>query len=438
MNCLTENMMTVNYLSHISAIDGRYHEQTKRLSLYFSEKAYIEYRFNIEIAYLNMFIKNILKGDKVYSHLLTENNYMQIKAYEAETNHDVKAIEYFIRNHIVDDEHKNYIHFGLTSQDVNNPALTTMLYDYIFDVYFPLIENLINVLSDKANNWEPVKMLSYTHGQAAIPTTLGKEFMVFVYRLKQQLDILKIIPHSTKFGGAVGTFSAHMIAYPKINWTSFADEFIQSLRPGLQRQLFTTQIENYDNMCLIMDCFKRINTILIDFSRDMWLYISKNYLKLKVIAKEVGSSAMPHKVNPIDFENAEGNLGLANCIYDFMSSKLPISRLQRDLTDSTVLRNLGVPCGHTVIAISSILKGVSKIEPNIEIIEYDLNNNYCVIAEAVQTILKTIGIVDPYDKLKQISRGAALTPEILEKFIDTLDIPIDMKNKIMNITPKDL
>jgi len=437
----------LNPLTAISPIDGRYFETVKPLTSYFSEYALMQYRVQIEIEYLIALSGSIneledfpayrikdLRG--IYKNFSKENA-EQIKEIEKTTNHDVKALEYFIKNEFERmnlGSFKEFIHFGLTSQDINNTAIPLLLKNFIEDEYLPLIDSILSRLNGLAKDWKDVPMLAHTHGQPASPTRVGKEIMVFAARLDKQLNLLKTIPHAAKFGGATGNMNAHHAAYPTIDWRKFADDFCHHF--GLVRSYPTTQIEHYDNMAALFDNIKRINTILIDFCRDVWQYIAMEYFKQRIKEGEVGSSAMPHKVNPIDFENAEGNLGFANAIFEFLSAKLPISRLQRDLTDSTVLRNIGVPFAHTYIAIRSILKGINKIELNQPAINRDLEKNWAVVAEAIQTILRKEGYPNPYEALKDLTRtNKQVTQESLAEFIDGLNVNDKLKKQLKAITP---
>lgn len=439
--------MEINSLTAIGPIDGRYAEQTRTLSPYFSEAALIRYRIQIEIEYF-IALADLLpelrtvpresfdKLRNLYKEFSNDDAH-EVKEIEKTTNHDVKAVEYFLKSKmeaIKLGEWKEFVHFGLTSQDINNTAIPLSLMEYLNDHYILQLQNLLSEFSERCEKWKDIPMLAHTHGQPASPTRLGKELEVFLVRIKKQLELLETIPHSSKFGGATGNFNAHVIAYPEIDWKSFADDFVSSL--GLTRSQPTTQIEHYDNMAALFDNIKRINTILIDFCRDVWHYISMGYFKQKIKAGEVGSSAMPHKVNPIDFENAEGNLGIANSLFEHLSAKLPVSRLQRDLTDSTVLRNIGVPLGHTWLAINSISKGLSKLELNQPAIEADLENNWAVVAEAIQTILRKEGYPDPYEALKSLTRkNEKITRQTIHNFIDSLDIKDGVKKKMKEITP---
>ena len=438
----------MNSLLAISPIDGRYRNKVEKLENYFSEKALIQYRVRIEIEYFIALCNiplNALKDfnkDKfeslrdIYRNFSVEDA-QRVKDIEKITNHDVKAVEYFIKEKfdaLNISKHKEYIHFGLTSQDINNTSVPLSLKDCNDDVLLPMLDEIIDLINAKATEWKDVPMLAHTHGQPASPTCLGKEIKVFAYRLEKQLAYFSFIPFSAKFGGATGNFNAHNIAFPDIDWTNFADEFVASL--GLERDLFTTQIENYDNLAAYFDNLRRINTILIDFCRDIWLYISMEYFKQKIKEGEVGSSAMPHKVNPIDFENAEGNLGMANAILTHLSMKMPISRLQRDLTDSTVSRNVGVPLAHTLIALDSLKKGINKLILNETALEEDLENNWAVVAEGLQTILRSIDYPNPYETLKQLTRkNTKMNKQIIHEFIDTLQVSDEIKQRMKQITP---
>jgi len=438
----------LNPLSAISPIDGRYFVTTQNLIPYFSEFGLIRYRVRVEIEYFIALTNTLpeLSGfsndredelRKIYRNF-TEGDATAIKEIEKTTNHDVKAVEYFLKNKFDElglSAHKEFIHFGLTSQDVNNTAIPLSLKEFMEDLFLPAIQKLVNWLTTLSIQWKDVSMLARTHGQPASPTRLGKELYVFIERMNRQLDLLKAIPHSAKFGGATGNFNAHHIAYPEINWGHFGNTFV-SKHLGLMRSEPTTQIEHYDNMAALFDNLKRINTILIDFSRDVWQYVSLNYFKQKIKAGEVGSSAMPHKVNPIDFENAEGNLGFANAIFEHLSAKLPISRLQRDLTDSTVLRNIGVPLAHSYLAMKSIEKGIDKLELNKAAIDQDLENNWTVVAEAIQTLLRKEGYPNPYEALKELTRkNSTITKKDFESFIDGLNVNDALKAKLKAITP---
>ncbi len=439
----------MNVLNAISPIDGRYRKQINDLGNYFSEAALIRYRIHVEIEYFialcELPLPQLANFDKsLYAQLrniyinFNDNDALEIKDIEKITNHDVKAVEYFIKNHFDTlglQAYKEFVHFGLTSQDINNTSIPLSLKECHNKTYMPMMEYILSLLEDKAYEWKNVPMLAHTHGQPASPTTLGKEIMVFAYRLKRQMDYFKIIPFSAKFGGATGNLNAHIIAYPNIEWINFANDFVAN-HLGLERLQYTTQIENYDNMAAYFDNWKRINVILIDFCRDMWAYVSMEYFKQRIKDGEVGSSAMPHKVNPIDFENAEGNLGLANAIFEHLSHKLPISRLQRDLTDSTVSRNVGVPIAHSMIALKSIEKGIDKLLLNESALEKDLENNWAVVAEAIQTILRSIGYPNPYEALKQLTRThTKVNAETIATFVETLDIDNDTKERLKKITP---
>jgi len=441
--------MTLNTLNAITPIDGRYYYKTNEYSNYFSEKALIKYRVLVEIEYFlaltktkipvfkNFPQKSIKNIKKIYLDFSHEDA-ITIKEIEKETNHDVKAVEYFIKNKFKDlqlDKYLEYIHFGLTSQDINNTAVPLSIKDALLKVYLPELNELVNLLSEKVLEYNDISMLARTHGQPASPTRLGKEINVFKVRINEQLKYLHSIPFAAKFGGATGNFNAHVIAFPSIDWKHFANKLITDL--GLYHSFPTTQIEHYDHLASLFDCLKRINTIIIDFNRDVWSYISMDYFKQKINKKEVGSSAMPHKVNPIDFENSEGNLGLANALFEHLSSKLPVSRLQRDLTDSTVLRNVGVPFSHSSIAIKSTIKGINKLIVNRDKIENDLNNNWAVVAEAIQTILRREGYPNPYETLKELTRkNTAINQETIRLFIDTLNVNTEVKEELKKISPK--
>ena len=436
-------------LLNISPLDGRYHSKVAELGQYFSEYALMKFRIYVEVEYFIAMTElpiaklkdfdsdNRGKLRNIYKKFNIDDC-QQIKVIEAKINHDVKAVEYFIKDKFDElgfGKWKEFIHFGLTSQDINNTAIPISLRDALIDVYAPLLEDLINTLSELAIQWTKIPMLARTHGQPASPTMLGKEIRVFIERLSKQRNVFNAIPFSAKFGGATGNFNAHFVAYPDIDWISFADEFVSS-RLGLERCRYTTQIEHYDNMAAAFDGLKRINTILIDMSRDLWTYISMDYFKQRINKDEVGSSAMPHKVNPIDFENAEGNLGIANAMFEHLSAKLPISRLQRDLTDSTVLRNIGVPMAHTILAFKSISRGLKKLQVNEAKIHDDLDNNWAVIAEAIQTILRRENYPQPYEALKNLTRnGQAITKATMQEFIEGLDVSEDIKEQLRGITP---
>ncbi len=445
---LNNEAVQLNPLTAISPIDGRYFHHTKPLAPYFSEFGLIRYRILVEVEYFIALceyplpeLKNVEvpteKLREIYQNF-TEAGANRIKEIEKTTNHDVKAVEYYLKEQFDTlglSEHKEFIHFGLTSQDINNTATPLLLKEAIDNVLLPQIERLISSLDQQVATWKDVSMLARTHGQPASPTRLGKEIQVFSVRLKNQLELLKTIPQSAKFGGATGNFNAHHIAYPSIDWQVFGNSFVKKYL-GLTRSEPTTQIEHYDNAAALFDNLKRINTILIDYSRDVWQYISMNYFNQKIIAGEVGSSAMPHKVNPIDFENAEGNLGIANALFEHLSAKLPISRLQRDLTDSTVLRNIGVPIAHTFMALKSLERGISKLELNKTAIDNDLNENWAVVAEAIQTLLRKEGYPNPYEALKELTRkNEKITQESLALFIDGLDITTALKTKLKAISP---
>lgn len=441
--------MALTSLNAISPIDGRYRDKVEELQQYFSEFALIKYRVWVEVEYFIALCRiplpqlesfQSINFDKLRQIVtnFNESDAQRIKQIESITNHDVKAVEYFLKEKFDAlglTEHKEFIHFGLTSQDINNTAFPAMLRDAIQNVYYPLINNLIQKLNTLANEWADIPMLAHTHGQPASPTRLGKEIRVFAERLEVQLKQLQSIPYSAKFGGATGNLNAHFVAYPAINWVDFANNFV-NVSLNLNRSQTTTQIEHYDNMAALFDATKRINTILIDLSRDIWTYISMEYFKQKIKQGEVGSSAMPHKVNPIDFENAEGNLGMANAILEHLAAKLPISRLQRDLTDSTVMRNIGVPFAHTAIAFKSISKGFDKLIINTNAINTDLENNWMVIAEAIQTILRREGYPNPYEALKEFTRtNKTIIHSDFVQFVDGLNIAESVKEELKKITP---
>lgn len=443
-------MLGLDTLTAVSPIDGRYRNKTASLAPYFSEYALMRYRLRVEIEYFIALCELPLPQladvphDKfpllraIYEQF-SEADAARIKEIEQTTNHDVKAIEYFIKEQFdrVDAllPYKEFIHFGLTSQDINNTAFPLMLNDALKDVYLPMADELVAQLETYAKEWRDIPMLARTHGQPASPTRLGKEVEVFVYRLQTQLAQLRACPVSAKFGGATGNFNAHHVAYPDIDWAAFADRFVKE-KLGMTRERFTTQISNYDNMAGIFDALKRVQTVIIDLDRDFWMYISMDYFKQQIKAGEVGSSAMPHKVNPIDFENSEGNLGMANAVLEFLSRKLPISRLQRDLTDSTVIRNIGVPLGHAVIAMQSTLKGLRKLLLHEDKIKADLANTWAVVAEAIQTILRRENYPHPYETLKALTRtNEAITEERIEKFIDELDVAPAVKAELRAISP---
>lgn len=440
--------MQLNSLKAISPIDGRYFLQTQSLAPYFSEFGLIRYRVRIEVEYfialcsiplpgLEQFPKARLAALRQLYLKFGENEALEIKKIEKTTNHDVKAVEYFIKKRFDKlglKAYKEFIHFGLTSQDINNTATPLLLREFLDEELYSSIYGLLKLLDQQVSAWKKIPMLARTHGQPASPTRLGKEIQVFSQRIKNQLALLKAIPHAAKFGGATGNFNAHHIAYPEIDWITFADKFVKKL--NLSRSHPTTQIEHYDNLAALFDNLKRINTILIDYSRDMWQYISLNYFKQKIKKGEVGSSAMPHKVNPIDFENAEGNLGIANALFEHLSAKLPVSRLQRDLTDSTVLRNIGVPLAHTLLAIKSLEQGIAKLELNKSAIHQDLEGNWAVVAEAIQTVLRKEGFKNPYEALKALTRkNEKITQATFMNFIDNLKVKEEVKAKLRQISP---
>ena len=443
--------MELNTLTAISPVDGRYHDKTAPLSYYFSEYALIKYRVLVEIEYFISLceipipqlkplnspdtfdtLRNIYRSFSIGD---AEN----IKNIEKVTNHDVKAVEYFIKekfDRLDLEEYKEFIHFGLTSQDINNTSVPLSVKEALDNEYYPLLDQLTGVLKQYREDWKDISMLAKTHGQPASPTRLGKEIQVFISRLEQQVKLLKEVPVSAKFGGATGNYNAHKIAYPEIDWREFGNKFV-SQKLGLVREEYTTQISNYDNLSALFDALKRINTILLDLSKDFWQYISMEYFKQKIKAGEVGSSAMPHKVNPIDFENAEGNLGMANAILEHLSAKLPISRLQRDLTDSTVLRNVGVPFAHIFISIQSLNKGLGKLLLNKEAIDKDLQNAWAVVAEGIQTILRREGYPKPYEALKELTRkNEQITEKSIREFINTLNVNENVKEELRSINPQ--
>lgn len=442
--------MSLTSLNAVSPVDGRYHAKTETYSRYFSEFALIRYRVLVEVEYFISLCEIPLKQletvsatvfpklREIYTNF-SETHAQQVKEIEQVTNHDVKAVEYFLKDkfhRLQLDEYKEFIHFGLTSQDINNTSVPLSVKEALENVYLPEMELLIKELSYKADEWRDVSMLAKTHGQPASPTRLGKEIMVFVNRLNTQLEQLKAVPHSGKFGGATGNFNAHNVAYPTIDWKAFGNKFL-SEKLGLEREAWTTQISNYDNLAAQFDAMRRINTILIDFSRDIWSYVSMEYFKQKIKAGEVGSSAMPHKVNPIDFENAEGNLGMANAILGFLSEKLPVSRLQRDLTDSTVLRNVGVPFAHTMIATQSLLKGIGKLLLNETAVYKELDNTWAVVAEGIQTILRREKYPEPYEALKALTRtNEGINERTIHDFIQTLNVSDSVKDELKRITPR--
>lgn len=441
--------MNLSPLTAVSPIDGRYHGKTESLSAYFSEFALIRYRVNVEVEYFIALCElplpqlagvdhakfEALRG--IYQNF-TEADAQRVKDIEKITNHDVKAVEYFLKEHFDAlglEPYKEFIHFGLTSQDINNTSMPMAIRDAVHQVFIPKLQELIGWLNEHAREWHDIPMLAKTHGQPASPTRLGKEIRVFAYRLEQQLAQLEAVPISGKFGGATGNFNAHLIAYPHIDWRAFAKQFLND-KLGIEREEWTTQISNYDNLGALLDALKRLNTIVIDLDRDMWMYISMNYFKQKIKPGEVGSSAMPHKVNPIDFENSEGNMGIANSILSFLAMKLPVSRLQRDLTDSTVLRNVGVPLGHMMIALASTLKGLGKLILHRESINADLDGMWSVVAEAMQTILRREGYPKPYETLKALTRtNEVVDQQRISQFIDTLQVSDEVKAELRAITP---
>ncbi|MCR5197867.1 MAG: adenylosuccinate lyase [Prevotella sp.] len=471
--------MELSVLTAVSPIDGRYRGKTHSLAEYFSEYALVRYRVRVEIEYfialcelplpqLASFPHDLFDALRDIYRRFTPADAQRVKDIEAITNHDVKAVEYFIKERFdaifaassapaasaavpsaassaptasaavpsaSPEDYKNFVHFGLTSQDINNTSVPLSLKEAVADVYIPLLEELIEQLNDYAQEWRNVPMLARTHGQPASPTRLGKEIMVYVYRLEEQLRTLKDCPYTAKFGGATGNFNAHHVAYPDIDWRQFADHFVSDYL-GLEREQYTTQISNYDHLAALMDALRRINTIVIDLDRDFWMYISMDYFKQRIKAGEVGSSAMPHKVNPIDYENSEGNLGMANAVLAFLAQKLPVSRLQRDLTDSTVLRNVGVPLGHALIAFQSTLKGLRKLILNEEKLRQDLDATWPVVAEAIQTILRREGYPNPYETLKQLTRtNEKITHQSIKDFIQTLQVSDQVKAELEQITP---
>ncbi|MFJ1328241.1 adenylosuccinate lyase [Capnocytophaga canimorsus] len=437
-------------LQAITPIDGRYADKTQSLIPFFSEEALIKYRILVEVEYFIALCQLPLPQLKDFDTALfdqlrkmyldfDQSSAMEVKQIEQTTNHDVKAVEYFIKRRFDQlniSEYKEFIHFGLTSQDINNTAVPLSIKDAMQQVYYPQLLQVINELKLKSSEWETIPMLARTHGQPASPTRLGKEIEVFIVRIEQQLQLLKSIPFAAKFGGATGNYNAHYVAYPQMDWKKFGTQFVEE-KLGLHHSFPTTQIEHYDHLAALFDALKRINTILIDFNRDVWTYISMDYFKQKIKAGEVGSSAMPHKVNPIDFENSEGNLGLANAIFEHLSAKLPISRLQRDLTDSTVLRNVGVPFGHTLIGLQASLKGLGKLLLNPLKIDADLEENWAVVAEAIQTILRREGYPNPYEALKGLTRtNDKINKETISAFIETLSVSDTIKQELKAITPQ--
>lgn len=441
-------MNDFNTLQAISPVDGRYRSKTSSLEVYFSEFALIRYRVKVEVLYFIALcdaIPNLTGVDRQLFAALHEivdqfslEDAEEIKRIEKTTNHDVKAVEYFLKDKFSSmglGEHQEFIHFGLTSQDINNTAIPMSLQDAMKIDFLPELENVISQVEAKSEEWKNIPMLAKTHGQPASPTRLGKEFSVFVQRLRVQVEQIQQIPYSGKFGGATGNFNAHYLAFPEVDWHTFGHQFLRE-HLKISRSEPTTQIEHYDNLAALFDGLKRINTVLIDLCRDIWTYISMNYFSQKIVAGEIGSSAMPHKVNPIDFENAEGNLGIANAIFEHLSGKLPISRLQRDLTDSTVLRNIGVPVAHTHIALQSILKGLGKLQCNEHIIKADLEDNWAVVAEGIQTILRREGFPKPYEALKDLTRkNERITADSIHQFIERLDVGPEIKEELLSITP---
>ncbi len=445
--------MELNLLTAISPIDGRYRSKTEKLSEYFSEYALVRYRVRVEIEYfitlaelplpqlvgLEEAVNGGYKTLRDIYHNFTITDAQRVKDIESITNHDVKAVEYFIKEKFDAigglDKYKEFVHFGLTSQDINNTSVPLSVKEAINDTFVPLLHELIDQLSAYAEEWKNVSMLAKTHGQPASPTRLGKEIMVYVYRLNEQLETLKACKYTAKFGGATGNYNAHNVAYPSYDWKEFGNKFV-SEKLGLEREQYTTQISNYDHLASVFDALRRIGTIIIDLDRDFWMYISMEYFKQKIKKGEVGSSAMPHKVNPIDFENSEGNLGIAGALLEFLSRKLPISRLQRDLTDSTVLRNIGTPLGHMLIAMQSTLKGLRKLILNEQALFDDLDNTWAVVAEAIQTILRREAYPNPYEALKALTRtNTKMTPEIIHEFIETLEVSESVKEELRVITP---
>ena len=441
----------MNSLNAVSPIDGRYRSKCEPLAKYFSEGALIKYRVRVEVEYfiaLSERLKTLRpqlaavasKAEALRDiyRTFTDEDAQAIKDIEKVTNHDVKAVEYFLKGKFDEmglAELKEFIHFGLTSQDINNTSVPLSMKECHDEVLLPAYRRLQAMLDERAEEWKDIPMLAHTHGQPASPTTLGKEWGVFAYRLRRQIEELERIPFTAKFGGATGNFNAHLAAFPEVDWRAFGNDFVKN-HLGLERQQLTTQIENYDMMAAWFDACKRINVILIDLCRDVWTYVSMEYFKQKIKAGEVGSSAMPHKVNPIDFENAEGNLGLANAIFEHLSHKLPISRMQRDLTDSTVSRNIGVPIAHTMISIASLEKGLGKLLLNEQALERDLENNWAVVAEAIQTILRSVGYPNPYEALKQLTRtNEKVTASTIETFVETLDVAPDVKERLKKLTP---
>ncbi|MGN6397509.1 MAG: adenylosuccinate lyase [Mucilaginibacter sp.] len=442
--------MTLTPLSAISPIDGRYRNATADLAAYFSEYALIKYRVFVEIEYfialcehplpqLQNLDRNVAEKLRGIYKNFNQQDAEAIKQIEKITNHDVKAVEYFIKKEFDKlglQEYKEFIHFGLTSQDINNTAVPYSFKEALANTYYPAIEELVDILKNYVTEWNDVPMLAHTHGQPASPSRLGKEIMVFVERIENQLSLLKAVPHAAKFGGATGNFNAHNVGYPEIDWKAFGNRFVNEVL-GLSRSQFTTQIEHYDNFAAQCDALKRINNILIDLDRDIWTYISMSYFKQKIKEGEIGSSAMPHKVNPIDFENSEGNLGIANALFEHFAAKLPISRLQRDLTDSTVLRNIGVPVGHTIIAIKSTIRGLNKLLLNADALNAHLEANWAVVAEAIQTILRREGYPNPYEALKDLTRtNTQVNAQTIAEFVEGLQVNEKIKEEIKKITPQ--
>ena len=442
--------MTLDSLTAISPIDGRYRNKTHLLAQYFSEWALIKYRIRVEIEYFislcQLPLPQLATFDTENFELLrniyrnfSEQDALHVKEIEAVTNHDVKAVEYYIKEKMDElggmEAYKEFVHFGLTSQDINNTSVPLSLKEALDDIYLPLLDELIQQLRNQAEEWKDITMLARTHGQPASPTRLGKEMQVYVYRLEEQLQTLKACKMTAKFGGATGNMNAHHVAFPEIDWHAFANRFVEE-RLGLHREQWTTQISNYDHLAAVFDGLRRINTIILDLDRDVWMYVSMDYFKQQIKAGEVGSSAMPHKVNPIDFENSEGNIGMANALLAHLAQKLPVSRLQRDLTDSTVLRNIGVPLGHTLIAMHSTLKGLRKLLLNREAIDHDLDRQWAVCAEAIQTILRREGYPKPYEALKALTRtNEGVTEKSLHDFIEQLEVSEDVRNELKRITP---
>lgn len=442
--------MQLSQITAISPIDGRYRKTCAPLAEYFSEFALIKYRVKVEIEYFialcniplaplaDFPLGKVDELREIYNDF-SLNDAHRVKEIEGTTNHDVKAVEYFLKEQWAKrglDQWKEYIHFGLTSQDINNTAIPISVSDALQKVYYPTLESMISDIEERAQEWKDVSILAHTHGQPASPTRLGKELAVFAYRLKEQLHILKSVKISGKFGGATGNFNAHKVAFPEIDWKLFAEKFLSEVL-GIKREDFTTQISNYDNLAALLDALKRIDSIIMDLDRDMWLYISLSYFQQKIKEGEVGSSAMPHKVNPIDFENSEGNLGISRALYSHISEKLPVSRLQRDLTDSTVLRNIGVPIAHSILGITSAKKGISKLLLNENSINNDLENNWSVVAEGIQTILRREGYSNPYETLKALTRvNSKVTESTIKNFIETLDIKDSVKQELRQLSPR--